>query len=72
MAGKFKYKRFAELDLSDSFFDKLKVDYPGTATTRGFVDWFNRKSQGADEALVYLDDQNKIGAFMYLKEEDNE
>ena len=72
MAGKFKYKRFAELDLSDSFFDKLKVDYPGTATTRGFVDWFNRKSQGADEALVYLDDQNKVGAFMYLKEEDNE
>ena len=72
MTGKYTYKRFAEIDLNDSFFDTLKADYPGTETTRGFVEWFNSKSKGADEALVFLDDKKRIGAFMYLKEEDNE
>lgn len=29
MAGKFLLKKFADIDLEDSFFDSLKVDYPG-------------------------------------------
>lgn len=60
------------MNLNDPFFDTLKTDYPGTETTRGFTDWFNRKSLGDEKALVFLDDDNRIGAFMYLKEEDNE
>ena len=36
MAGKFKRKSFAEIDLEDHFFDSLKRDYPGTNNSTGF------------------------------------
>jgi hypothetical protein len=72
MAGKFAYQKFSELNLNDPFFDTLKNDYPGTETTRGFVEWFTKKASENREALVFWDEKNRIGAFMYLKEEDGE
>lgn len=69
MAGKFAYKRFSEIDLGDSFFDSLKVDYPGTENSTEFCAWFNRKSATDERALVYEDD-NGVAAFLYLKDEE--
>lgn len=63
MAGKFQWKMFREVDLNDSFFNSLKKDY------NEFVDWFTRKSDEGEETLVFNDEVG-IGAFLYLKEED--
>ena len=68
MAGKFMLKKFAEINLSDSFFDSLKEDYPGTSHSTGFVDWFNEKVRSTATALVF-DDSEGLGAFVYLKNE---
>ncbi|MDQ7738082.1 N-acetyltransferase [Prevotella corporis] len=53
-------KRFNEIDLSDSFFESLKSDYPG------FEDWFRKKD--AEEVLVQYADEG-LQAFLYLKDE---
>lgn len=45
MAGKFVLKKFADIDLNDAFFDSLKNDYLGTASSTGFVDWFRKNLQ---------------------------
>ncbi len=71
MAGKFELKKFSEIDLNDSFFDELKRDYPGTASSTGFVEWFNNKSHQGKTALVFNDDEG-VGAFVSLKDEDEE
>ncbi|EGO7887724.1 hypothetical protein FGV23_002529, partial [Enterococcus faecalis] len=63
MAGKFKWVNFSEVDLNDCFFDSLKQDYPE------FPDWFQRKADESEKALVFQD-INGIGAFIYLKEEE--
>lgn len=63
MPGKFQWKKFSEVDLSDSFFDTLKEDYPE------FVEWFERKSREEEETLVF-NDECGIGAFLYLKDEE--
>ena len=42
MPGKFQWKKFSEVDLSDSFFDTLKEDYPE------FVEWFEPMSLTLD------------------------
>jgi len=63
MGGKFQWRKFKDVDLQDSFFDSLKRDYPE------FCDWFSSKSRLGEETLVYNDDIG-IGAFLYLKEED--
>lgn len=55
-----KRKRFAEIDLSDPFFDSLKEDYGS------FSEWFRRK---ANEEAYVLDVDGKIHAFLYLKKE---
>lgn len=68
MAGKFLFKKFSEIDLSDTFFDSLKADYPGNANSTGFFDWFNKKSDAGSTALVFDDDEG-LGAFVYLKDE---
>lgn len=68
MAGKFGFKKFQELSLDDSFFDSLKDDYPGSAYSTGFVEWFRRKAESDSTALVFDDDRG-LGAFVYLKEE---
>lgn len=63
MAGILKWLKFSEIDLSDSFFDSLKADYAE------FPDWFSRKANAGEEALVAKDDEG-ITAFLYLKHED--
>lgn len=62
MASKFEQKRFSEIDLNDSFFDSLKKDYPE------FSDWYRKKAVEARSALVFSD-ENGLGAFVSLKEE---
>lgn len=37
MAGKFERKSFSEINLNDPFFDSLKADYPGSATSTSFI-----------------------------------
>ena len=71
MAGKFTLKKFADIDLNDTFFDSLKNDYPGTANSTGFVDWFKKKSVTGLTALVFEDDKG-VGAFVVLKEEEEQ
>ena len=68
MAGKFLFKKFSEIDLGDSFFDSLKEDYPGSTHSTGFVDWFSKKAAAGSTALVFDDDEG-LGAFVYLKDE---
>jgi RimJ/RimL family protein N-acetyltransferase len=68
MGGRFKFKKFSQIQLSDPFFDQLKADYPGTSSSTGFVEWFNKKSDANETALVF-DDQQGLGAFVYLKTE---
>ena len=68
MAGKFLFQKFSEIDLTDSFFDSLKADYPGNEHSTGFVDWFNKKSIESATALIF-DDEDGLGAFVYLKDE---
>lgn len=62
MAGKFEWHKFSEVNLKDPFFDSLKADYAE------FSDWFKRKSDAHEYALVFHDEQG-IGAFVYLKRE---
>lgn len=66
MAGKFERKSFAEINLSDSFFDSLKADYPGTPTSKAFPVWFADKASEGKKALVFEDEQG-IGAFINIK-----
>jgi len=55
-------KKFADIDLNDSFFNSLKEDYPE------FEAWFNKKSKEGSKAYVqYLN--NNLQAFLYLKDE---
>lgn len=62
MAGKFKWSSFQDVDLSDMFFESLKSDYPE------FSEWFVRKGREGAQALVFSDESG-VGAFLYLKEE---
>ena len=54
-------RRFDEIDLNDSFFASLKMDYVE------FAEWFAKKS-GA-KAYVLANDSGGIEAFLYTKEE---
>lgn len=65
MTDRFKYVPFGDCDLSDSFFDTLKQDYPE------FPEWFKRKAAIGEKAYIYLDDIG-ICAFIYLKKENEE
>lgn len=55
-------KKFRDIDLTDSFFDSLKDDYPT------FEDWFKHKSDGDAEAYVQYNN-GSLQAFLYLKDE---
>ena len=68
MAGKFERKSFADINLDDPFFDSLKADYPGSANSTGFVEWFQRKARENKKALVY-EDEIGVAAFICLKPE---
>ena len=65
MAGKFLWKEFSNIDLSDHFFDSLKADYVE------FPIWFQKKADFGEKALVFEDEEG-IGAFVYLKREEAE
>ncbi len=69
MAGKFSYKKFSDLNVDDPFFDSLKADYPGSVHSTGFVDWFSKKSQNDTNRALVFNDEIGLGAFVYLKEE---
>lgn len=56
-----QYKRFADVNLNDPFFDSLKASY------REFSDWFQRKSE--EYAYVFYRDDGFIDGFLYLKAE---
>ena len=58
-------KHFADIELSDSFFDSLRNNY------EGFDDWFNRKAQAGERALVYYEGK-QLKDFLYLKNENEE
>lgn len=62
MAGNFQWKNFNSVNLEDNFFDSLKADYSD------FITWFRKKQVANKSALVYNDD-NGVGAFLYLKRE---
>ena len=62
MPGSFRPTRFSEVTVDDEFFDSLREDYPG------FVEWFADKSAAGESALVHRDEEG-IGAFVYLKDE---
>jgi hypothetical protein len=62
MAGKFEWHKFSEVNLEDPFFDSLKADYIE------FPIWFKKKSDTGESALVFNDEKG-IGAFVYLKNE---
>jgi hypothetical protein len=58
-----RHRKFADIDLSDPFFNSLKEDY------REFSDWFVRKSE--DKAYVIEQKATgKLDGFLYLKIED--
>lgn len=56
---------FAEIDLSDRFFDSLRASYPG------FDDWFRRKASAGEAAITYYEG-NTLLDFLYFKEEHEE
>lgn len=62
MSERFQWKNFRDIDLEDKFFDSLKKDYPE------FSDWFQGKIDSDKNALVFNDEQG-VGAFLYLKRE---
>ncbi len=68
MAGKFSLKKFADINLNDHFFDELKADYPGNDNSTGFAEWFRKKASANSTVLVFDDDEG-LGAFVYLKDE---
>ena len=63
MAGKFEYRPFSQIDLSDPFFDSLKQDYEEFATS-----WFPKCVKENRDALVFSDEHG-LGAFVAMKEE---
>jgi hypothetical protein len=68
MAGSFSLKKFSEIDLNDSFFDSLKVDYPVGGKAKPFEIWFQEKAKEGRTALVF-DDEDGLGAFVCIKNE---
>ncbi len=61
-----RYESFANVDLSDVFFDSLREDYDG------FDKWFQGKAADGEKAYVFRDDNAAIQGFLYLKIEDEE
>ena len=64
MIDKLVWKPFSEVNIKDNFFDSLRCDYDNEK----FDDWFLRKSKEGEKALTLIEN-NKIHAFLYLKEE---
>jgi len=64
MPDKFQLRNFSETDVNDLFFDSLKEDYPD------FTQWYKRKVDAGSKAYVFKD-ENGLGAFIYLKDEND-
>lgn len=60
-------KEFKNIDINDTFFDSLKADYDNGSGE--FSSWFKRKAQQGEEAYVQYNQEGKLTAFLYLKEE---
>ena len=65
MSERFILKKFKDINLNDDFFDTLKKDYIE------FTEWFNKKTLNDESAFVHLND-DKVGAFIYIKDENEE
>lgn len=63
MNGNIKHKAFADINLSDKFFDTLKSDYPE------FENWFNAHLKR--DAYVLYNDSEALQGFLHLKNEYN-
>lgn len=61
--GYIKVKSFEEIDLSDTFFDSLKEDYPA------FNKWFHAKKD--KQAYVIYNTESKLEGFLHVKIEHN-
>ncbi len=57
----FQEQKFADLNVTDPFFDSLRNDYPG------FNNWFEKKAVQGEEALVIYNQTSEIVGFVYLK-----
>lgn len=66
MAGKFNYKRFAEINLNDPFFSSLKDEYQGAGESPDFISWFRAHP---DRRALVFEDEVGIGALICLKDE---
>lgn len=62
----YRKTEFADCNVDDPFFDSLKDDY------HGFRQWFEKKAASGATAFVSKDDEGRIQAFVYVKEEENE
>lgn len=67
----FKNRLFSEIDINTPFFDTLKADYPGSSNSRGFREWFAKKSSSGERAIV-AENETGIYAFIYIKNENEE
>ncbi|AMH94288.1 hypothetical protein AR505_0567 [methanogenic archaeon ISO4-H5] len=54
---------FGDCDLSDTFFDSLRADYPG------FNQWFQTKSNAGYKAYIDCDENGKLHVFVALKQD---
>ncbi|TVM17414.1 N-acetyltransferase [Oceanidesulfovibrio indonesiensis] len=56
--------QFRDIDLDDPFFDSLKEAYAAE-----FASWFAKKATQGEEAYVGYSEDNRVHAFLYVKEE---
>ena len=59
-----RHSAFGEVDLSDSFFDSLKADYPE------FEEWYQKKVDSHADVYVQYDDNHDLKGFLYMKMEE--
>ena len=60
MLDRLIWKRFADIDVNDVFFDSLREDYDG------FDQWFLKKSKNDEKAMI-LTDEIGVHAFFIPK-----
>lgn len=58
-----KLEKFSNINLNDPFFDSLKNDY------KEFSEWFNKKSINDEYAFIFINSEQKLDGFLYLKTE---
>ena len=64
LIDKLIWKPFSEIDIADTFFDSLRVDYGD----QKFNNWFLGKVKNGERALTLIEN-GKVYAFLYLKPE---